>query len=164
MARNPIAKHTICLRYDNNVEDAARFYPTTFPDSAVCRSHLEQEVSQMPLMCRIITVVLIFVWSMWPSLGLAGGEEPAQQPSARERLNQVLSPEGGIQVYKDQTGAVESTINLPNGERIITVQPPQGAGLNLGPPLQLNNPILQFPPQPTVPAQPPTPEFPQRAR
>lgn len=122
----------------------------------------EREASLMQIMSR--TIVIVLVWSMWPCLVLAGGEEPAQQPSARERLNQVLSPEGGIQVYKDDHGAVENTINLPNGERIVTVQPPQGAGINVGPPLQLKNPTLQFPPPPSVPAQPPPPEFPQRAR
>lgn len=118
----------------------------------------------MPLRNWIITVTVIFEWSMWPGLRLAGGEEPVQQPSARERLNQVLNSEGGTQVYKDEHGAVETTTTLPNGEQIIRVQPPQGAGINLGPPLQLNNPTLSFPSHPSVPAQPPAPDFPQRAR
>ena len=30
-----IAKNTICLWYDGNAEDAARFYATTFPDSSI---------------------------------------------------------------------------------------------------------------------------------
>lgn len=130
----------------------------------MCLSQHEREARIMPLMCRIITVVVILVWSVWPSLGLAGGEEPAQQPSARERLNQVLNSEGGMQVYKDEHGAVETTTTLPNGEQIIRVQPPQGAGINLGPPLQLNNPTLSLPSHPSVPAHPPAPDFPQRAR
>ena len=29
------AKNTICLWYDRNAEDAARFYAKTFPDSSV---------------------------------------------------------------------------------------------------------------------------------
>lgn len=31
----PIAKNTICLWYDKDAEEAARFYAETFPDSAV---------------------------------------------------------------------------------------------------------------------------------
>ncbi len=113
---------------------------------------------------RVVVCLIIIFGAGWPSLLLAGGEEPSQQPSAQERLNQVLDSEGGTTVYKDRKGNVESTINLPGGEQIITVQPPQGAGINLGPPLQLNNQTLRFPPQPPVPALPPPPDFPQRAR
>ncbi|MDI3462733.1 MAG: hypothetical protein OJF50_001554 [Nitrospira sp.] len=95
---------------------------------------------------------------------LAAAEEPPQQPSAKERLNQVLGPEGGIHVYKDDQWNVESTIVLPNGERIIKVQPPQSPGFNVGPPLQLHNQTFQLPPPSPAPAHPPAPEFPQRAR
>ena len=35
---NP-AKNTICLWYDGDAEDAARFYATTFPDSSVGAVH-----------------------------------------------------------------------------------------------------------------------------
>jgi hypothetical protein len=114
-------------------------------------------------MYGIAVSLIIVIGTVWSSMVLAGGE-PSQQPSARERLNQVLNPEGGIQVYKDHHGNVESTINLPNGERIIKVQPPQSQGFNVGPPLQLNNQTLTFPPPSPPPAQPPPPEFPQRAR
>ena len=31
----PTSKNTICLWYDNDAEDAARFYARTFPDCAV---------------------------------------------------------------------------------------------------------------------------------
>lgn len=115
-------------------------------------------------MDRVVVCLIIILGTGSPGWSLAGGEEPSQQPSAQERLNQVLDSEGGTTVYKDRKGNVESTINLPGGEQIITVQPPQGAGINLGPPLQLNNQTLQFPPQPPVPALPPPPDFPQRAR
>ncbi len=64
-----------------------------------------------------------------PSLLLAGEGEPAQQPSAKERLNQMLDPEGGIQVYKDHQGIVQNTTVLRNGERVV-VQPPQNPGPN----------------------------------
>lgn len=112
-----------------------------------------------------ITVCLIIIFGIvWPSLSLAVREEPPQQPSAKERLNQVLNQEGGIHVYKDYQGNVESTIDLPNGERIIKVQPPQSPGFNVGPPLQLNNRTFQLPSPPPAPAQPPDPEFPQRDR
>ena len=36
---NP-AKNTICLWYDRDAEDAARFYARTFPDSSVGTVHL----------------------------------------------------------------------------------------------------------------------------
>ena len=35
---NP-AKNTICLWYDRDAEDAARFYAKTFPDSSVTAVH-----------------------------------------------------------------------------------------------------------------------------
>ena len=34
-----MAKNTICLWYDGNAEEAARFYAATFPDSAVAAVH-----------------------------------------------------------------------------------------------------------------------------
>jgi predicted 3-demethylubiquinone-9 3-methyltransferase (glyoxalase superfamily) len=34
-----VAKNTICLWYNNNAEEAARFYAATFPDSAVTAVH-----------------------------------------------------------------------------------------------------------------------------
>ena len=34
------AKNTICLWYDGDAEDAARFYAKTFPDSSVGAVHL----------------------------------------------------------------------------------------------------------------------------
>ena len=115
-------------------------------------------------MRRIAVCLSIIIGAVWPSLLPAGGEDQSQQPNARERLNQILDSEGGVQVYKDHKGNVETTIDLPNGERRTIVQPPQSPGLNLGPPLQLHNQTLQFPPPPSVPALPPPPDFPQRAR
>jgi len=76
-------------------------------------------------MHRLALLFIIGMGTVWPSLLLGGGKESPQQPSAKERLNQVLNPEGGIHVYKDHQGNVTSTINLPDGERIMTVQPPQ---------------------------------------
>lgn len=112
----------------------------------------------------IAIIFVVVIELVWPGLLLASKEEPSQQPSAKERLQQVLDAEGGTIVYKDPAGNVHTTTDLPNGDRIITVQPPQIPGLNLGPPLQLNNRTLQLPPPPPTPAQPPAPDFPQRAR
>ncbi len=95
---------------------------------------------------------------------LALDAESSQQPSTQERLQQVLDAEGGTTVYMDPSGNVHNRTDRPTGEQIMTVQPPQSPAINLGPPLQLNNQTIQFPPPPPVPAQPPAPEFPQRAR
>lgn len=111
-----------------------------------------------------IAVILIIMGMVWPRILLAAGENPSQQPGAKERLNQVLGTEGGIEVYKDDQGNVHNATVLPNGERIITVQPPQSQGFNVGPPLQLNNRTLTLPPPPPPPPYPPAPDFPERAR
>jgi hypothetical protein len=108
--------------------------------------------------------LIIIIGALSPSWLLAVAEERSQQPSAKERLNQVLDPEGGIHVYKDNQWNVESTIVLPNGERIIKVQPPTSPAFNTGPPLQLHDRTFQLPTPSPTPAQPPAPEFPQRAR
>ncbi len=116
-------------------------------------------------MYGIAVFMILMIGTVWSDLALAFSEDNSlQQPSAQERLNQVLDPEGGTTVYKDHHGNVESVIELPNGERRVIVQPPQNPGFNSGPPLQLNNQTLTFPPPPSPPAQPPLPDFPQRAR
>ncbi len=109
-------------------------------------------------------LILIAIGSVSPSLSLADEEIPSPQPSAKDRLQQVLNEEGGTTVYMDAAGNIHNTTNLPNGEQIIRVQPPQIPGLNLGPPLQLKNRTLQLSPTPPVPPTPPPPEYPQRAR
>ncbi len=113
-----------------------------------------------------ITAFLIFIMgTAWASLSQAAdGERSSQQPAARERLNQFLDAEGGTTVHMDAHGNVETLLQLPNGERRVVVQPPQSPGMNVGPPLQLNNRTFQLPPPPPAPAQPPAPEFPQKAR
>jgi hypothetical protein len=110
-------------------------------------------------MHRIAVFMILMFGTVWPVFVFAFSEEDSsQQPSAQERLNQVLDSEGGTTVYKDPQGNVESVIELPNGERRVIVQPPQSPSMNLGPPLQLNNQPLQ------LPSPPPAPEFPLRAR
>ncbi|MFO0699503.1 MAG: hypothetical protein U0236_09755 [Nitrospira sp.] len=111
-----------------------------------------------------IVVGLIIIGIGQSSLSLTRGEEPPQQPSAQERLNQVLNSEGGKTVYMDAAGNVHTTTDLPNGDRTVIVQPPASPAMNLGPPLQLNNRPLQLPPPPPAPAHPPAPDFPQKAR
>lgn len=116
-------------------------------------------------MYGIAVFMILMIGIVWSACALAFSEDnSSQQPSAQERLNQVLDSEGGTTVYKDHHGNVESVIELPNGERRVIVQPPQSPGFNSGPPLQLNNQTLTFPPPPPAPVHPPAPEFPQRAR
>ena len=74
-----------------------------------------------------------------------------------------LVSEGGAQVYKDPEGNVETILEPPGGEPRVTVQPPQSPSMNLGPPLQLNNPPFHVLPA-VVPTKPPAPDFPQKAR
>ncbi|MDH4085132.1 MAG: hypothetical protein OEV99_16825 [Nitrospira sp.] len=124
-----------------------------------------QKTQYNDIMYRIAVIMILTIGTIWPGLALAFSEDDSsQQPSAHERLNQVLDSEGGTTVYKDSRGNVESVIELPNGERRVTVQPPQSPSMNVGPPLQLDNPRFQLPPPPPAPAQPPAPDFPQRAR
>ena len=98
----------------------------------------------------------------WPRMLLASEEPPPQAPGFNERLNQALDSEGGVQVYKDPAGNVGTILDPPGGERRITVQPPQSPSMNLGPPLQLNNPPFQLP-QAVPPTHPSSPSFPQKA-
>ena len=110
-----------------------------------------------------LVVFLAIVGAAWPSILLASEEQPPQEPSVNERLNQALGSEGGAQVYMDPEGNVETILDPPGGERRVTVQPPQSPSMNLSPPLQLHHPPFQLPPAVT-PAHPSSPEFPQKAR
>ena len=64
------AKNTICLWYDGDAEDAARFYAKTFPDSSVDAVHHARETSvreEGDVLTVEFTVMGI------PCLGLNGG-------------------------------------------------------------------------------------------
>ena len=98
-----------------------------------------------------------------PAMLLASEESPAQAPSVSERMRHALSSEGGVQVYKDNEGNVETILDPPGGDPHTTVQPPQSPSMNLGPPLQLNNPPFQLPPA-MSPMHPSSPDFPRKAR
>jgi len=108
-------------------------------------------------------VFLAIVGVAWPSMLLASEEQPSQAPGVNERLNRALGSEGGAQVYMDPEGNVETVLDPPGGEPRVTVQPPQSPSMNLGPPMQLHHPPFHVP-QAVVPAEPPVPDFPQKAR
>ena len=66
-----IAKNTICLWYDTEAEDAARFYAETFPDSAVTGVTLAPSDSPAAKAGDVLTVNFTVLGI--PCLGLNGG-------------------------------------------------------------------------------------------
>ena len=46
-------------------------------------------------------LIITIVGTIGTSLAPAMAEQPPPQPSAKERLNQVLDSDGGMRVYKD---------------------------------------------------------------
>jgi len=69
---NP-AKNTICLWYNRDAEDAARFYAKTFPDSSVRAVHLAPGDFPSGKKGDVLTVE--FTVMGIPCLGLNGGPE-----------------------------------------------------------------------------------------
>lgn len=67
------AKNTICLWYDGDAEDAARFYAETFPDSSVDAVHLAPGDYPSGKKGDVLTVEFIVMGI--PCLGLNGGPE-----------------------------------------------------------------------------------------
>ena len=65
------AKNTICLWYDKNAEEAARFYAATFPDSAVTGVHKAPSDYPMGKAGDVLTVEFTVLGV--PCLGLNGG-------------------------------------------------------------------------------------------
>ena len=65
------AKNTICLWYDRDAEDAARFYAETFPDSSVRAVH--RAPSDYPSGKEGDVLTVEFVVLGIPCLGLNGG-------------------------------------------------------------------------------------------
>ncbi len=64
-------KNTICLWFDKDAEDAARFYAETFPDSAVTASHRAPSDFPGGTAGEVLTVEFTVVGI--PCLGLNGG-------------------------------------------------------------------------------------------
>jgi len=67
------AKNTICLWYDRDAEEAARFYANTFPDSSVGAVHLAPGDFPGGKKGQVLTVE--FTVMGIPCLGLNGGPE-----------------------------------------------------------------------------------------
>jgi predicted 3-demethylubiquinone-9 3-methyltransferase (glyoxalase superfamily) len=67
------AKNTICLWYDGDAEQAARFYAETFPDSSVDAVHLAP--SDYPSGKEGSVITVDFTVMGIPCLGLNGGPE-----------------------------------------------------------------------------------------
>ncbi len=110
-----------------------------------------------------MVVMLVTIGAIWPGALLASEVPAPQAPDVNERVNQALGPEGGVQVYMDPDGNVETILDPPGGEPHSTVQPPPSPSMNLGPPLQLNQPPFQLP-QSVTPPHSPAQSFPQKAR
>jgi predicted 3-demethylubiquinone-9 3-methyltransferase (glyoxalase superfamily) len=68
---NVIPKNTICLWYDKDAEDAARFYAATFPDSAVRAVHRASGDYPSGKKGDVLTVEFTVLGI--PCLGLNGG-------------------------------------------------------------------------------------------
>ena len=66
-----VAKNTICLWYDRDAEDAARFYATVFPDSEVKAVH--RAPSDYPSGKAGDVLTVDFTVAGIPCLGLNGG-------------------------------------------------------------------------------------------
>ena len=73
---NP-AKNTICLWYDRDAEEAARFYAKTFPDSSVSSVH--RAPGDFPSGQQGDVLTVFFTVMGIPCLGLNGG--PAFKPT-----------------------------------------------------------------------------------
>jgi predicted 3-demethylubiquinone-9 3-methyltransferase (glyoxalase superfamily) len=71
MAKNTIAKNTICLWFNKDAEEAARFYAQTFPDSKVTAVHKAPGDYPSGKAGDVITVE--FTVAGIPCLGLNGG-------------------------------------------------------------------------------------------
>jgi predicted 3-demethylubiquinone-9 3-methyltransferase (glyoxalase superfamily) len=72
---NPTPKNTVCIWYDKDAEDAARFYAFVFPDSAVTAVHRAPGDYPSGKAGDVLTVE--FTVCGLPCLGLNGGAASA---------------------------------------------------------------------------------------
>jgi 2-polyprenyl-6-hydroxyphenyl methylase/3-demethylubiquinone-9 3-methyltransferase len=71
---NPMnAKNSICIWFDHDAEDAARFYAATFPDSAVTAIH--KAPGDYPNGKKGDVLTVEFTVCGIPCIGLNGGPE-----------------------------------------------------------------------------------------
>ncbi|MBM9596217.1 VOC family protein [Roseitranquillus sediminis] len=68
-----IAKNTVCIWYDKDAEDAARFYAKTFPDSSVDAVH--RAPSDYPAGKAGVVLLVQFTVAGVPCIGLNGGPD-----------------------------------------------------------------------------------------
>ena len=80
---NKQAKNTICLWYDGDAEDAARFYAKTFPDSSVGAVH--RAPGDFPSGKKGNVLTVDFTVMGIPCLGLNGGPAFRSQPLTRPK-------------------------------------------------------------------------------
>jgi predicted 3-demethylubiquinone-9 3-methyltransferase (glyoxalase superfamily) len=66
-----IAKNTVCLWYDRDAEDAARFYAATFPDSSVGAVH--RAPADFPSGAKGDVLTVEFTVMGIPCIGINGG-------------------------------------------------------------------------------------------
>ena len=71
MTKHKIPKNTICLWFDKEAEDAARFYAATFPDSSVHTVHRAPSDNPSTQAGDVLTVE--FTVAGIPCIGLNGG-------------------------------------------------------------------------------------------
>ena len=74
------AKNTICLWYDRDAEEAARFYAKTFPDSSVGASH--RAPGDFPSGKKGDVLTVEFKVMGIPCIGLNGGPAPFKHNEA----------------------------------------------------------------------------------
>ncbi len=84
------AKNTICIWYERNAEEAARFYAKTFPDSSVGAVHLAP--GDFPSGKKGDVLTVDFVVMGIPCLGLNGG--PADQAETDRYWNAIVGNGG----------------------------------------------------------------------
>jgi predicted 3-demethylubiquinone-9 3-methyltransferase (glyoxalase superfamily) len=90
--KNTIPKNTICLWFNKDAEEAARFYASTFPDSKVTAAHRAPGDYPSGKAGDVLTVDFSVLGI--PCLGLNGGPDFAPPPTRPLRLNGARPKKG----------------------------------------------------------------------